>query len=182
MNRLQLCFCEDHLSFYRKSVVQLFGFLEKVSVSRKKEALFRVSRPKLLTLTPYPKVSYTYKYTYIDKYIYIYIKKKLPNSDLRYLFFFCFVALCYLVYMYYKVYIKITESEKKRLLFILAKVKNSAFDIYKGVKCVHLKKKKKCITVVFECFVFHSIYFTFFFILTTLFSWGGFVCFCWFFF
>lgn len=61
--------------------------------------------------------------------------------------------------MYYKVYIKITESEKKRLLFILAKVKNSAFDIYKGVKCVHLKKK---ITVVFECFVFHSIYFTFF--------------------
>lgn len=65
--------------------------------------------------------------------------------------------------MYYKVYIKITESEKKRLLFILAKVKNSAFDIYKGVKCVHLKKKKKCITVVFECFVFHSIYFTFFF-------------------
>ena len=62
--------------------------------------------------------------------------------------------------MYYKVYIKINESEKKRLLFILAKVKNSAFDIYKGVKCVHLKKK--CITVVFECFVFHSIYFLFF--------------------
>lgn len=80
--------------------------------------------------------------------------------------------------MYYKVYIKITESEKKRLLFILAKVKNSAFDIYKGVKCVHLKKKKSVSLLFLNVLFFTAFTLLFFFILTTLFSWGGFVCFC----
>lgn len=37
--------------------------------------------------------------------------------------------------MYYKVYIKITESKKKRLLLFWLK----CIDVYKGVKCVHLK-------------------------------------------
>lgn len=69
--------------------------------------------------------------------------------------------------MYYKVYIKITESEKKRLLFILAKVKNSAFDIYKGVKCVHLKKKKS-VSLLFLNVLFFTAFTLLFFYFNNL--------------
>lgn len=96
---LQL-FCEDGL--YREllschTLLQI-SVWQVPSIER---SSFCVSWPKPLIHTPYPNVSYI----------------NLPNSDLWYLFFFCFVALCYLVYMYYKVYIQITKSEKIAFYF-----------------------------------------------------------------
>lgn len=113
---------------HKKSIIWLYRSFDSFVwyFYHYREALC-VSRPKLLTTTPYPKVSYSYEYTYIYRSIYIY---KLLNSDLRYLFF-CFVALCYLVYMYYKVYIKLLNARRKdRSLFWL---KSSALTYY--IRC-----------------------------------------------
>lgn len=81
-------FCDENL--YSKGLhyyPALHFSVLKNSAKEKKLLSLRVSWPKLLTLTPYPKVSYTYKYTYIDEYIYIYNFQTVTKI-------FIFVLLC----------------------------------------------------------------------------------------
>lgn len=61
-------FCEDDL--YRKVLVRFYRssvFLHRKFLSIESSSL-RQPAKTVITLTPYPKVSYTYKYTYIDIY------------------------------------------------------------------------------------------------------------------